>query len=79
MFVQFRGPHATDPYPYHVYGSQDLSWARRANLTGEESRALVALLVEAVAEGRRHHPKWDDLRQLEQDVRREQMMLAVSS
>lgn len=69
----------TDPYPYHVYGSQGLSWARRADLTSDDRKALVALLVEAVAEGRRHHPKRDDLRQLEQDLRREQMMLTASS
>lgn len=69
---------ATDPYPYHVYGSQGLSWARRAELTAEARRTLVASLVEAVEEGRRHHPKRDDLRQLEQDLRREQLLLAAS-
>lgn len=72
-----RSRGRTDSYPFHVYGAQGLRWARRAPLGPEEKRVLLGRLLEAVREGRKHHPKRDDLRQLEGDLEREYLLLAT--
>jgi hypothetical protein len=64
-------------YPYHIYGSQGLRWARRAPLTDDERKTLLGKLLRTVQEGRRHHPKNEDLRQLESDIEREYLLQAA--
>ena len=66
-----------DSYPYHVYGSQGLRWARRAPLSSEQRKVLVGQLLEAVRSGRKFHPKQRDLRQLEEDLHREYLLQAT--
>jgi len=67
----------TDPYPYHVLGSQGLAWARHAALSEVEKRALLAKLLEHLREGLRHHSRADDLRALSKDVEEQWLMTAV--
>lgn len=66
-----------DSYPFHVFGSQGLSWARRAPLTAVEKRDLLFDLREWVRRGVRQHPKAADLVRLADDLEREYLGLAV--
>jgi hypothetical protein len=63
-----------DSYPYHVLGSQGLSWVRRATLTPQERTHLLRSLIAKVEEGRHHHPQEADLRQLAHDLNRELLL-----
>lgn len=75
--IQHRG--ATDAYPYHVLGSQGLSWARRAGLKRLEQRALLERLLRNVEEGVKRHAASRELQKLHSDLRREYLMTSVSS
>ena len=66
-----------DFYPYHVYGSQGLSWARRAPITPDERKGLLRRLLAALEQGVERHPQSADLRRLMLDLKREGMMNAV--
>jgi hypothetical protein len=45
-----------DDYPFHVLGSQGLSWTRRGRHTKDERRKLLAMLRGVVAQGAGKHP-----------------------
>lgn len=66
-----------DSYPYHVLGSQGLSWVRRAVLSQEERGRILGQLLSVVREGRRLHPSRRELEQLEFDVQKEYLMTAT--
>lgn len=66
-----------DPYPFHVYGSQGLSWSRRAPLPQSDKIILVRQLRDAVSHGRNLHPRRTDLRQLAEDLQHEYLLLAT--
>lgn len=66
-----------DSYPFHVYGSQGLKWARRGPHSEEERRALLVRLRNLVGEGTRLHPHAIDLRHLHQDLVREVLLQAT--
>jgi hypothetical protein len=66
-----------DSYPFHVYGSQGLSWARRAPLAQAARITLVRRLMEAVDRGRELHPRKRDLSQLASDLKKEYLNIAV--
>ncbi len=66
-----------DAYFFHVYGSQGLSWSRRAPLLPQQRVALVQRLKTAVDRGVELHPRRADLQQLAKDLQREYLMLAV--
>lgn len=74
--IQHRG--ANDVHPYHVLGSQGLSWARRAGLKRLERRALLERLLRNVEDGVKRHPASRELQKLHSDVRREYLMTTVS-
>ena len=63
-------------YPYHVLGSQGLSWSRRGLHSQEKGLYLKSLLV-ALDEGLRKFPGQRDLRLLHRDLRREYLEIAV--
>jgi Mrp family chromosome partitioning ATPase len=63
-----------DSYPFHIYGSQGLSWARRMPATPTERRSLLARLLQAVERGLELHPASNELRRLRDDLKRESMM-----
>jgi hypothetical protein len=66
-----------DAYSFHVYGSQGLSWARRAPVTRDARLSILKRLLEAVDKGSELHPNNNDLKRLKEDLRRECMMTAV--
>jgi len=66
-----------DSYSFHIYGSQGLSWARRATLTRDARLSLLKRLLDAVNRGSELHSNNRDLKQLKEDLRRECMMTMV--
>lgn len=66
-----------DSYPYHVYGSQGLSWARRAPMPDDDRRELLVKLRDAVHAGTQLHRRAVDLKQLHEDLVKEVLLLAV--
>jgi len=75
--IQYRG--SVDVYPYHVLGSQGLSWARRAGLQPLEFRALLERLLRNVEDGLKKHSGSRELQKLHSDLRREYLMTTVAS
>ena len=67
----------TDYYPYHVLGSQGLSWSRRALISTEQKNKLLSRLRWAVNQGITNHPYEAHLKQLGLDIEREYLMTAV--
>lgn len=67
----------TDTYPYHVLGSQGLSWARRGIAGSIDKERYLGKLIKRVEEGVGRHPHAGDLRQLLEDVRKEYLSLAI--
>jgi hypothetical protein len=68
-----------DAYPWHVYGSQMLSWLRRAPLPASERQRQLEIVRNHVREGSRCHPEADDLRMLARDLQEEWLMTTVPS
>jgi Mrp family chromosome partitioning ATPase len=66
-----------EAYSFHVYGSQGLSWARRAPINRDARAILLKRLLTAVDKGLELHPKNSDLRRLRSDLMREWMMTAA--
>jgi hypothetical protein len=66
-----------DSYSFHVYGSQGLSWARRAPMSPEARLTLLKRLHAAVDKGTELHPAKTGLKQLKEDLKRECMMTVV--
>lgn len=58
----------SDPYPFHVLGSQGLSWIRRAPMPRERRIQLLAHFRELLRQGVRWHPYREELRGLYKDV-----------
>lgn len=67
-----RRRHGSE-YPYHVLGSQGLSWARRGVRRGEEKERFVLMLIATVEEGVQRFPYVAELKQLLQDLKKEQL------
>ena len=67
----------TDHYPFHVLGSQGLAWARRGIRHEEDRAQYLRILIAAVQRGIRSYPESKELRQLEEDLRREILSLAI--
>jgi hypothetical protein len=68
-----------DSYPFHVYGSQGLRWVRRAQLTGTARTSMLERLLHVVENGRRLHPRDDNLNGLETKLRQEYLTSAVGA
>lgn len=66
------------PYPYHVLGSQGLSWARRAINSSREREHYLRKILKRVEEGCAKYPREAELEQLQEDLRREYMKIAVN-
>ena len=63
-------------YPYHVLCSQGLAWSRRGLSLQEKGRYLYSLLA-ILDEGIRKYPRQKDLVQLQRDLQREYLEIAV--
>lgn len=68
-----------EPHPFHILGSQGLSWARRANLTKDEKKQLLRGLLADVDCGVKKHPKRPELSQLRDDLQKEILSLELAS
>lgn len=66
-----------DPYPYHLLGSQGISWARRGIRASREKEAYLKKLIRKVEEGCKRYPKEEDLRQLLVDLNKEYLGIAL--
>lgn len=77
LYDAIRQRGGVDHYPYHVLGSQGLSWARRAPLPREGRGQLLRELRDTVAEGLGHHPRSRELRGLRDDLQEAYLSLAV--
>jgi Mrp family chromosome partitioning ATPase len=73
--IEARGRR--DPYPFHVYGSQGLAWAKRSPLLHKEKVQLMERLREVVDAGRKLHPGRRDLDKLAEDLQAEYLALAL--
>jgi SIR2-like domain len=67
-----RRRHGSE-YPYHVLGSQGLSWARRGVRRGEEKERFLLMLIATVEEGVQRFPYVAELKKLLQDLKKEQL------
>jgi SIR2-like domain len=67
-----------DHYPFHVLCSQGLSWSRRGILDMRERRDYLRYLISRAEIGIRKHPRVDALVQIRDDLKREEMALAIS-
>jgi hypothetical protein len=74
--IERRGD--ADAYPFHVLGSQGLSWARRGIQLRRERETFVRLLIETIEKGLEKHPRVGDLRQLLSDLKKEQQGLSAT-
>lgn len=72
-----EGDRARDPYPYHVLGSQGLSWTRRGIRDDEKKAIFLRKLIFAVRSGIKKFPESKVLRQLATDLDKESLSLAV--
>ena len=67
-----------DSYPYHVLGSQGLSWARRGTHIRPEKERFLARLIGIVNEACTRFPRAGELQQLLKDIKRESLMLVTN-
>lgn len=65
------------PLPYHVLGSQGLSWFRRATMGTDAKKRLLEYLRAYMREGSGRHPKSRELQELRTEFDREYLMLSV--
>lgn len=65
-----------DSYPYHVYGSQGLSWVRRANMSDDTKIRFLDKLRAVLREGVSRHNQ-QDLRQLQRDIDAEYLEMSL--
>lgn len=68
---------AGDPYPYHVLGSQGLSWARRGMTSSRDKETYLRRLIAKMQEGCKRYPKEAELHQLLADLKKEYLGIAV--
>ena len=68
-----------DTYPYHVLGSQLISWTRYAKLTKEEKKKLLKGAIEIMDDGIGKHPRNGELKKLRRDLKIEMLQLEVVS
>lgn len=73
--IERRGK--SDYYPYHVLGSQGLSWARRIVASTDEKFRLLSRILNIVSEGAKLHPRSKELDQLVKDIQRARLLLAT--
>ena len=68
-----------DYYPYHVLGSQGLSWARRGIKSPLERGKYLGKLMGRLEQGCKKFPRLSQICRLYEDIKKEYMMTAVSS
>jgi GTPase SAR1 family protein len=66
-----------DSYPFHVLGSQGLSWSRRGIVDKQQRISFLQQLLRTVENGCGRHPYQKDLSELRDDLKRELLGQAV--
>ena len=69
----------TDPYAYHVQGSQGLSWSRRGFANTDEKQDFLRNLKESLEEACQRHPRDENLDQLKNDIQKELLNTVTNS
>ena len=64
-------------FPYHVLGSQGLSWSRVGIVDSREKSEFLAMLVKHLENGKKNHPRNAQIVQLDAALKREYLGLAV--
>ncbi|MCY4597998.1 MAG: hypothetical protein OXC19_24765 [Bryobacterales bacterium] len=64
-------------FPYHVLGSQGLSWSRVGIVDSREKSEFLAMLVKHMESAEKNHPKNAQIAQLATAVKREYLGMAV--
>jgi len=67
----------SDPYAYHVLGSQGLAWARRWFTDPREKEKYLRNLWNTLEDGCKRNPRATDLENLRNDIRYEYLNIAV--
>jgi len=67
-----------DPYPFHVLGSQGLSWVRRGIRIKSEKIEMLRHLDKRMREGVDLYPRNENLSLLQKDVYRELLLVAAN-
>lgn len=68
----------SDPYPYHVLGSQTLAWVHVATLSLDEKKNILSRAVKAVKAGAKKHFKSGELMKLSKDLEAEWLLTSIS-
>jgi hypothetical protein len=66
-----------DPYPFHVYGSQGLAWAKRSPLSHADKVQLMERLRRVVEAGRRLPPRQGRTAETGKDLEHEYLAMAI--
>lgn len=74
---QMRRLDRTDPYAFHVMGSQGLAWSRRAIPSKTAREKYLRQLISHIEEGLKRFVSDKNLCQLLEDIKREHLGLAV--
>jgi hypothetical protein len=66
-----------DSYPYHIIGSQGISWVHRASLSRIDKHGILEELRAKMDEAERYHPRNEEIKRLKRDVNYEYMRTVV--
>ena len=73
--IERRGQY--DQYPYHVLGTQGLSWARRGIPSSSERQRYLRNLQRVIDSGCNSHPSARELKQIQFDLTKEYLLTAT--
>jgi hypothetical protein len=75
--IQMSRLDRRDVYPFHVLGSQGLAWSRKGLHSDAERESYLKQVLGHVEEGQKRHPRESTLQQLQADIKREYLNIAV--
>ena len=58
-------------YPFHILGSQALTWVKRATMTSEEKRTFLGEILAIVQDGADRHRRIAELQGLVESIQQE--------
>lgn len=70
-------PGQADSYPYHVLGSQGLSWARRSPASRQDKQRFLAQVLGRLDQAKDIFTRSPEIIQLHADIKREYLMMSV--
>ena len=69
----------TDPYPYHVLGTQGLHWAKKGIKNHEESTKYLKNLLSILKKGKENHPRSNKLKDIYQKIHKEVFGFSINN